>query len=86
MPVQVKVRTSIFRQQFPEHHRRFVKPLQIRIQPAAPGVAVGFLFEDGRFLGECCGFVFGRVGMVGDGSGVGKIRAGIKWRVDVDPD
>ena len=36
--------------QFMEQDGSFVKPLQVGIQPASPGVAVGFVFDDARLF------------------------------------
>src|SRR5438067_683179 len=56
---------------------RLVEPLQVTIEPMAPGVAVRFLLDDAGLFGERC------VG-VGDARGEGEVRAGVEGRIDVD--
>ena len=78
------INAPILRQQVMQDGYGLIKPLQIRIQPASPGVAVGFLLDDAGFLGEGerAGVLI--VGGVGDGGGEGEVGAGVERRVDVD--
>jgi len=67
-----------------EDYRGIIEPLQIRIQPPAPGIAVSFLFQDARLLHEARrGGVFVVRGF-GDRRGEGEVRAYVEGRVDVD--
>lgn len=70
-----------------QQKRGFIKPFEVTVEMstrAAPDVAVGFEFENGRFFDEGSTPVAGRVGVVGDLRGEGKVRAGIEGRINVN--
>ena len=48
--VQMHIQAAAFAEQLVEQRGGFVEPLQIRIEPTAPCVAVGFLLDDAWFL------------------------------------
>jgi hypothetical protein len=68
-----------------EDDRRLVEPLQIRVEPAAPGVAVGLLLQDARLLLEADpGVVVLVFRGAGDGRREREVGPGVEGRVDVD--
>src|SRR5258708_5116006 len=80
MPIEMDVETTVFRQQFVQHYRGFIEPLQVRIDPAAPGVSVGFLLDKARLFGERdCIFAVVRF-VIGDAGGEGEIGSSIERR------
>jgi hypothetical protein len=66
-----------------QHYRRLVEPLQVRVDAAAPGVAVGFLLDEAGLLGEGESVVLLVFG-AGYGGVEGEVGASVKGRVDVD--
>ena len=80
----VHINTPILRQQLAHQHQALVHHLEVGIKPAAPGVAVGFLLDDGRLFHELNGRATARPYIVPHAHAEGKVLAGGKGRVNVD--
>jgi hypothetical protein len=83
MVIQMHIDATVLCQQFVQQHHRLVEPLQVRLHPSPPSVAVRLLLDDARLLGEgqrvLLLVVAGR-----DGGAEGEVGAGVEGRVDVD--
>jgi hypothetical protein len=75
MVVQMDIDATHLRQQLAEHYNSFVEPLEIGVEAAAPGVAVGFLLDDAGLFGEALAVHLHLERAVG---------AGVEGWVDVD--
>jgi hypothetical protein len=52
MPIQVNIEAAIVGEEVTEENDGFVKPFEVRVQPFAPRIAVGFLLDYARLFDE----------------------------------
>ena len=74
----MNIKAAILVQQLMKQDGGFVEPLEVGIQPAASGVAVGFLLDDAGFFGEGEGVVLGRISSYFPSHINSALRAGVE--------